>query len=218
MPLLPMTSTGKVQMENDPKAKKGVLAGTFVKRLYHPLLEVLQVEAKVGLKPARKPEWLRAKAPGEPNYHRLKALVKQHALHTVCEEAQSPNIETVARRQKQVRPSARYERSLKLLQTPKETADGILTKSGIMLGLGEAWEEIIQTMADLRGIDCDILTLVRSSYHAERQVPAKSTLPGPASYGGAGEGRSGVGRGVGPVNHHPSTRTAGEPRGDVKGA
>ena len=82
----------KVQLENNSEAKAGSLAGAFVKRPYPALLEVLEAEAEVGLKPARKPEWLRAKAPAGPNYHRLKALVKQHALHTVCEEAHCPNI------------------------------------------------------------------------------------------------------------------------------
>ena len=44
------------QMENNPKAKTGSLAGTFVKRPYPALLEVIQAEAEVGLKPARKPK------------------------------------------------------------------------------------------------------------------------------------------------------------------
>ena len=71
MPWLQMTSIEKVQMENNSEAKAGSLAGTFVKRPYPALLEVLQAEAEVGLKPARKPEWLRAKAPAGPNYHQI---------------------------------------------------------------------------------------------------------------------------------------------------
>ena len=306
------------------------------KRPYPALLSALRTEAEAGSRPARKPPWLKVKAPGALNYLRLKALVKELSLHTVCEEAHCPNIgecwgagtltfmilgrvctrncgfcavtfgkppvydpeepervakaigqlglthvvvtsvarddlpdggaaifaqtireirghdpkvgievlipdfrgsrqalatvmdarpdilnhniETVARLQRVVRPSARYERSLSVLQTAKELAGGVLTKSGMMLGLGEAWEEIVQTMADLREVDCDILTigqylrpslqhlplvkyyapekfaelkrigeemgfrhveagpLVRSSYHAERQVP-RTTEP-----------------------------------------
>lgn len=69
------------------------------------------------------------------------------------------NIETVARLQTVVRPSARYERSLSVLRMAKELAGGVLTKSGIMLGLGEDWAEIVQTMADLRRVECDILTI-----------------------------------------------------------
>ncbi len=92
MPWLQMTSIEKAQMENNSETKAGSLAGAFVKRPYPALLEVLQAEAEVGHKPLPKPEWLRAKAPAGPNYLRLKALVKQHALHTVCEEAHCPNI------------------------------------------------------------------------------------------------------------------------------
>jgi lipoate synthase len=66
--------------------KTGSLAGTFVKRPYPALLKALQAEAEVAPNPARKPPRLRAKAPSGPNYHRLRALVKQLDLHTVCEE------------------------------------------------------------------------------------------------------------------------------------
>jgi lipoic acid synthetase len=69
------------------------------------------------------------------------------------------NVETVARLQQLVRPSARYERSLSVLRMAKELAGDILTKSGIMVGLGESWEEVVQAMADLREVDCDILTI-----------------------------------------------------------
>ena len=307
-----------------------------MKRPYPALAQALQAETDSAPRLARKPQWLRAKAPGGANYLRLKALVKEHGLHTVCAEAQCPNIgecwgagtltfmilgdictrncgfcavtfgrpptfdphepervakavgalglahvvitsvarddlpdggaalfaqtirkirerdplvgievlipdflgsrqalatvtearpdilnhniETVARLQKQVRPSARYERSLEVLQTAREIGDAVLIKSGLMLGLGETWEEIVATMADLRGVDCDVLTigqylrpspqhlplvkhyapgefaelkrigvemgfrhvesgpLVRSSYHAERQVPARTPV------------------------------------------
>lgn len=69
------------------------------------------------------------------------------------------NIETIARLQTVVRPSASYERSLSVLRTAKELAGGVLTKSGMMLGLGEDWQEIIQTMGDFRRVECDILTI-----------------------------------------------------------
>jgi lipoic acid synthetase len=240
-------------------------------------LNVLNTRAKIVSEPAPKPAWLKVKAPGGPQYSRLKALVKDLRLHTVCEEAHCPNIgecwgagtltfmilgrvctrncgfcavtfgkpplydpeepdrlaqgvtrlglahvvvtsvarddlpdggagifarairrirecdskvgievlipdfrgslqalaavidarpdilnhniETVARLQALVRPSARYERSLSVLRLAKELACGLLTKSGMMLGLGEGWEEIIQTMADLRRVGCDLLTI-----------------------------------------------------------
>ena len=69
------------------------------------------------------------------------------------------NIETVERLQGKVRRGAKYERSLSVLRWVKEFAPQIATKSGLMLGHGETWEEIIQTMQDLRAIHCDRLTL-----------------------------------------------------------
>jgi len=235
------------------------------------------MEAEIGSGPVPKPPWLKVKAPGGPNYLRLKALVKELSLHTVCEEAHCPNIgecwgigtltfmilgrvctrncgfcavtfgkppvydpeepervakaigklglahvvvtsvarddlpdggaeifaqtirkirehdpkvgievlipdfrgsrqalatvmdarpdilnhniETVVGLQGVVRPSARYARSLAVLRMAKELAGGVLTKSGMMLGLGESWEEIVRTMTDLREVDCDILTI-----------------------------------------------------------
>jgi lipoic acid synthetase len=69
------------------------------------------------------------------------------------------NLETVERLQGPVRRGAKYERSLAVLQTVKELAPQIATKSGLMLGLGETEAEIIQTLKDLRRIDCNRLTL-----------------------------------------------------------
>jgi lipoic acid synthetase len=69
------------------------------------------------------------------------------------------NIETVRRLQDRVRRGAKYERSLKVLSWVKELDASIPTKSGLMLGHGETEEEIIQTMKDLRAINCDRLTL-----------------------------------------------------------
>ena len=69
------------------------------------------------------------------------------------------NIETVPRLYSQVRPMADYERSLELLKHAKETVNELTTKSGLMLGLGEEWNEIISTMQDIRDVGCDILTL-----------------------------------------------------------
>jgi lipoyl synthase len=125
------------------------------------------------------------------------------------------NTETVPRLYREVRPGARFSRSLELLQRAK--AAGLLTKSGIMVGLGEEWPEIEETIRAIRGAGTDILTigqylrpsadhlpllryytpeefgrlrafalalgyrhvesgpLVRSSYHAEEQVPASAT-------------------------------------------
>lgn len=69
------------------------------------------------------------------------------------------NIETVPSLYPEIRPQAEYKRSVNLLRTIKNLDRNIYTKSGLMLGLGEKFEEVIQTMDDLRDVDCDILTL-----------------------------------------------------------
>jgi lipoic acid synthetase len=128
------------------------------------------------------------------------------------------NVESVPRLYTQVRPQAKYHRSLKLLQIAKD--QGFVTKTGMMLGLGEEEHEIESVIDDLVAIGCDILTLgqylqptvnhlpvirwvhpdeftawkfkgeskglrhveagplVRSSYHAEKQVAAQSMANG----------------------------------------
>jgi lipoic acid synthetase len=69
------------------------------------------------------------------------------------------NIETVPRLYSEVRPQAKYRRSLDLLKQAKVIDGNILTKSGLMLGLGESWEEVMEVMADLRQVGCDLLTI-----------------------------------------------------------
>lgn len=69
------------------------------------------------------------------------------------------NIETVPRLYPTVRPMAVYQRSLELLSHAKDLDKQILTKSGIMLGLGEVKNEVIESLEDLRKIDCDFLTI-----------------------------------------------------------
>jgi lipoic acid synthetase len=69
------------------------------------------------------------------------------------------NLETVQRLQGEVRRGATYERSLALLAAARELAPQIPTKSGLMLGLGETREEVVEALADLRGVGCQRLTL-----------------------------------------------------------
>jgi lipoyl synthase len=227
--------------------------------------------------PERKPAWLKVRAPGGPNYLRLKKLMRELDLHTVCEEAHCPNVgecwehgtatfmilgdvctrncaycavahgrppkfdpaepsrvaeaaramslqhlvitsvdrddlpdfgawafaetiravhdavpgcsvevlvpdfqgnhdsiravlearpeiynhntETVPRLYKKARPGGRYERVLDIFRTAKRITPDIPTKTGIILGMGETNEEVLATMADLRTVDVDILTL-----------------------------------------------------------
>lgn len=68
------------------------------------------------------------------------------------------NVETVPRLYPGVRPQASYKRSLKLLENVKKHSK-IYTKSGIMVGLGEKEEEVIEVFKDLRSVDCDLLTI-----------------------------------------------------------
>jgi len=69
------------------------------------------------------------------------------------------NTETVPRLYKKARPGGRYERLLDIFRVTKTLAPDIPTKTGIILGLGETNEEVIETMKDLRSVDVDILTL-----------------------------------------------------------
>ncbi len=69
------------------------------------------------------------------------------------------NLETVQRLQAEVRRGATYQRSLGLLAAARQLAPQIPTKSGLMLGLGETREEVVEALADLRGVDCQRLTL-----------------------------------------------------------
>jgi lipoic acid synthetase len=69
------------------------------------------------------------------------------------------NLETVPRLYLRIRPGARYFASLRLLQRAKELDPAMFTKSGIMVGLGEEREEVLQVMDDLRSADVDVLTI-----------------------------------------------------------
>ncbi|MEO8200463.1 MAG: lipoyl synthase [Gemmatimonadota bacterium] len=237
----------------------------------------------------RKPSWLKVKAPGGPNYVRLKALMRELNLHTVCEEARCPNIgecwehqaatfmilgdvctrncaycavshgtpapfdpvepvrlaeavsemglqhvvitsvdrddlpnggaeafagciteirnrlpettvevlipdfkgsekalqlvmdarpdilnhnlETAERLYRLARPGGRYERALRLLANARRMVPSGLTKSGIILGMGEEWDEVLTCMRDLRESDVDILTLGQYLRPSESHLP-----------------------------------------------
>jgi lipoic acid synthetase len=239
--------------------------------------------------PARKPSWIKVKAPGGENYIRLKALMRELGLHTVCEEARCPNIgecweheaatfmilgdvctrncaycavshgtpkafdplepfrlaeavetmglqhvvitsvdrddlpnggaeafaacvteirkrlpdstvevlipdfkgseaalgivmearpailnhnlETVERLYRLARPGGRYHRALELLARARRMVPGGLTKSGIILGMGEEWDELVGAMRDLRRSDVNILTLGQYLRPSEAHLP-----------------------------------------------
>lgn len=87
----------------------------------------------------------------------------------VAPEIVSHNLETVRRLTKQVRIQAKYDRSLEVLFRLKK--GGMRTKSGVMLGLGETDEEIIETMTDLRSVGVDILTLGQYLQPTPKHLP-----------------------------------------------
>ena len=84
-------------------------------------------------------------------------------------EVVSHNIETTERLTKQVRIQAKYWRSMEVIKTLKQ--GGMRTKSGIMLGLGEAKEEVIQTMTDLRDNGCDVITIGQYLQPTKKHLP-----------------------------------------------
>lgn len=161
--------------------------------------------------------WIRRLSPGTS----VEVLIPDFlgdwdALATVLDagpEILNHNTESVPRLYPQVRPKGRYDRSLELLERAGMRQPRPITKSGIMLGLGETRAEVREVLGDLRAVECDVITigqylrpsakhlpmdrfvppaefdelrdealalgfrhvesgpLVRSSYHAERQVP-----------------------------------------------
>lgn len=91
------------------------------------------------------------------------------------------NLETVPGLYLKIRPGARYFHSLRLLQRVKELEPGIFTKSGIMVGLGETRDEILQTMDDLRSADVDFLTIGQYLQPTRKHAEVKRFLP-PAEF------------------------------------
>nr|WP_138752805.1 lipoyl synthase [Paenibacillus sinopodophylli] len=81
------------------------------------------------------------------------------------------NVETVARLSDRVRARAKYSRTMELLRRAKEMKPKIPTKSSIMLGVGEEWDEILQTMDDLRANDVNILTLGQYLQPSPKHLP-----------------------------------------------
>jgi lipoic acid synthetase len=69
------------------------------------------------------------------------------------------NIETIPRLYHEIRPQAKYRRSLEVLKMAKSLNKSLLTKSGLILGMGERADEVIEVMKDLREVSCDLITL-----------------------------------------------------------
>jgi lipoic acid synthetase len=102
------------------------------------------------------------------------------ALETVLAEAPeilNHNTETVRRLYRRVRPEAKYDQSLELLARASErarrTGTGMKTKSGVMVGLGETFDELLETLSDLRREGCDIATVGQYLQPYEKRLPVE---------------------------------------------
>ncbi len=132
---------------------------------------------------ARTIEAIRRRLPGCG----VEALIPDFRGERACVErvARAPltvlahNVETVPRLYRRVRPGARYERSLGVLAAAKERAASpeMLTKSSLMLGLGEERSEVEDVFSDLRDHGCDILTLGQYLRPSQEELPVERYLP-----------------------------------------
>ena len=89
-------------------------------------------------------------------------------------EVVSHNMETVRRLTREVRIQAKYDRSLQVLKYLKE--NGMRTKTGLMLGLGETEEEVIETMKDLKEVGLDVLTIGQYLQPTKKHLPVKEFI------------------------------------------
>jgi lipoic acid synthetase len=96
-------------------------------------------------------------------------------------EVYNHNMETVPRLYRKVRGRADYRRSLDLLEYVKQQAPRIVTKSGLMLGLGESRDEVLEALADLRSVACDNLTLGQYLAPTLKHLPVVRYVP-PAEF------------------------------------
>lgn len=101
---------------------------------------------------------------------------KEENINTVADarpDVYNHNLETVPRLYRQVRPGARYFGSLRLLQQVKERHPSMFTKSGLMVGLGETRDEVLQVMDDLRAAEVDFLTIGQYLRPSQEHYPVK---------------------------------------------
>ncbi len=150
------------------------------------------------------------------------------ALNTVLDaqpKILNHNTETIARLYKRVRPDANYQQTMTLLERAARRRDieqrGMLTKSGIMVGLGENFDEVVALMKDLRGVSCDIMTIGQYLQPYARRLPVERYVT-PAEF--AEWKRIGMSLGFRHVESSPLTRSsyharqqAESPAGEVVG-
>ena len=101
----------------------------------------------------------------------LQVVVKENP------EVFNHNVETVPRLYHSVRPLASYKRSLTLLERVKEISPSIITKSGLMVGLGERREEVVELLEDLRSVGCDVVTIGQYLRPSPRHLEVQEYVP-----------------------------------------
>jgi len=150
---------------------------------------------------------IRSRVPGTAVEVLISDLHGDHdALDTVLAarpDIVNHNLETVARLQRAVRPSAGYARSLALLARAK--AAGATTKSGLIVGMGETDDELIGALADLAGIGVDIVTIGQYLRPTTHHLPVARWVP-PNTF--AALAASGEAMGIGHVEASPLTRSS----------
>ena len=127
-------------------------------------------------------EAVRASCPGvavevlTPDFIGKDGALERVAL--AAPEVFNHNTETVPRLYRKVRgPKSDYRWTLELLRRVKEINPQVKTKSGLMLGLGETRDEILDVLADLRDVDCDLLTLGQYLQPGEKYLPVVRYVP-----------------------------------------
>ncbi len=99
------------------------------------------------------------------NWVALKTVVKANP------DTLNHNIETVRRLFHRVRPKGSFDQSLKLISMVKRLNPNMVTKSGMMVGLGETWDEIIENMEALRSVGCDLMTIGQYLQPSKKHIP-----------------------------------------------
>ncbi|MBX2960584.1 MAG: lipoyl synthase [Flavobacteriales bacterium] len=121
----------------------------------------------------------------------------------VAPEIVSHNLETVRRLTKQVRIQAKYDRSLEVLKRLKD--GGMKTKSGIMLGLGETEEEVLETLQDLKNVGCEIVTIGQYLQPTPKHLPVVEFVH-PDQF--AKYKKAGLAMGIGYIESGPLVRSS----------
>ncbi len=110
-----------------------------------------------------------------PDFGGIQSLIEELCMEDF--DIFNHNVETVPRLYSIVRPQAKFERSLMVLELVKRIKPGILTKSGLMVGLGERFEEIVDVMDALRGVGCDIITIGQYLQPSKDKLEVREYVP-----------------------------------------